>query len=443
AVRAGRPAPARRVTPGGRRRSRRAALASHQPRALAADIPRRRRARRHHGRSRIMRLIWVKVGGLWPVNTGGRIRSFPRLRELSCRHDATLVTTHAPAEDPQALAAALPRCEVVSVPWAPAKRGSARFALALARSWLSPLPVDLYKSRVPALGREVERRLAGHGVDLVVADFLLAAPNVAHLAAPPTVLFAHNVEHVIWQRMREVERRAWRRALLALESRKMRRYEARACASAQLTIAVSDADRRVLAAAAPDARVRAVPTGVDVDYFAPDGVAEVPGRLVFTGSMDWYPNEDGIAHFIEAVLPPVRRAGLTVVGRNPSARLRGAAAAAGVHVTGLVDDVRPHMAEAAVYVVPLRIGGGTRLKIFEALSMAKAVVSTAVGAEGLPLTPGRHFLQADDPAAFAEAVTSLLRNPARRHAIGVAGGGAVGGRRAGARGRDAYAKRQC
>src|SRR5206468_1255321 len=197
------------------------------------------------------------------------------------------------------------------------------------------------------------------------------------------------------------------------------------CAQARVTIAASDADRELLAAAAPGASVRAVPTGVDIDYFAPDGVAEVPGRLVFTGSMDWYPNEDGIAHFIEAVLPRIRRevpaAALTVVGRNPSARLRGAAAAAGVRVTGLVDDVRPQMAEAAVYVVPLRIGGGTRLKIFEALSMAKADVTTTVGAEGLRLAPGRHFLQADEPAGFAEAVTSLLRDAARRRAIGAAG----------------------
>ena len=383
-----------------------------------------------------MRLIWVKVGGLWPVNTGGRIRSFHMLRELSRRHAVTLLTTHGPSEDPRLLAAALPECEVVSIPWALAKRGSARFALALVRSWLSSLPVDLYKARVPALGREIERRLANERVDLIVADFLLATPNVTRSAAPPTVLFAHNVEHVIWQRLGEVERRAWRRILLSLESRKMRRYEARACAQARLTIAVSDADRELLAAAAPGASVRAVPTGVDIDYFAPDGVAEVPGRLVFTGSMDWYPNEDGIAHFIEAVLPRVRRevpaATLTVVGRNPSDRLRdagqevtlrGHAALARdvVRVTGLVDDVRPHMAEAAVYVVPLRIGGGTRLKIFEALSMAKAVVSTAVGAEGLPLAPGRHFLQADEPAAFAEAVTSLLRDSARRRAIGAAG----------------------
>jgi sugar transferase (PEP-CTERM/EpsH1 system associated) len=369
-------------------------------------------------------LIWVKVGGLWPVNTGGRIRSFHMLRELSRRHQVTLLTTHAPPENPGELAAALPGCDVVSVPWALAKRGSARFALALVRSWLSALPVDLYKARVPALGRELARRLERGGVDLVVADFLLAAPNVGRAAAP-TVLFAHNVEHVIWQRMRDVEGRGWRRALLGLESRKMRRYEARACERARLTIAVSDADCRLLAAAAPRARVQAVPTGVDVDYFAPDGVAEIPGRLVFTGSMDWYPNEDGIAHFIEAVLPRVRRqipaASLTVVGRNPSARLRAAAAAADVEVTGLVDDVRPHMADAAVYIVPLRIGGGTRLKIFEALSMAKAVVSTTVGAEGLPLTPGRHFLRADEPAEFAAAITSLLRDAARRRALGAEG----------------------
>ena len=372
-----------------------------------------------------MRLIWVKVGGLWPVNTGGRIRSFHMLRELSRRHHVSLLTTHAPSEDPQALAAALPECEVVSVPWALAKQGSARFALALMGSWLSPLPVDLYKARVPALRRELSRRLDGEKVDLIVADFLLAAPNVGHSASAPTVLFAHNVEHVIWQRMREVERRPWRRALLALESEKMRRYEAQACARARLTIAVSDADRRLLAAAAPSARVSAVPTGVDVDYFAPDGVAEAPDRLVFTGSMDWYPNEDGIQHFIGAVLPRIRRevptAALTVVGRNPSARLQALAAAAGVEVTGLVDDVRPHMTAAAVYVVPLRVGGGTRLKIFEALSMAKAVVSTTIGAEGLPLTPGRDYLSADEPAAFADAVIALLRDPARRRAIGAAG----------------------
>jgi len=112
---------------------------------------------------------------------------------------------------------------------------------------------------------------------------------------------------------------------------------------------------------------------------------------------------------------------LTVVGRSPRARLRAAARAADVRVTGTVADVRPHVAEAAVFVVPLRVGGGTRLKIFEALSMGKAVVSTTVGAEGLPLVPGEHYLRADEPADFARAVVALLRDPARRRRLGAAG----------------------
>jgi glycosyltransferase involved in cell wall biosynthesis len=164
---------------------------------------------------------------------------------------------------------------------------------------------------------------------------------------------------------------------------------------------------------------------VDTEYFKPEGSPESPSELVFTGSMDWVPNEDAILHFARAILPAVLRevpeASLTVVGRKPSARLRAAVAGLPVRVTGRVEDVRPYVSKAAVYVVPLRAGGGTRLKIFEALAMGKAVVSTTVGAEGLPLIPGEHFIGADDPALFAGAVVSLVRDPARRRALGAAG----------------------
>jgi len=210
-----------------------------------------------------------------------------------------------------------------------------------------------------------------------------------------------------------------------LEYRKMRRYEAQACSRARLTVAVSDVDRKLLAAEAPGATVCAIPTGVDTSYFMPNGTRERDTELVFTGSMDWYPNEDAILHFIDAILPRIRRevpgASLTVAGRHPTARLRAGAAVAGVRVTGTVDDVRPFVHEAAVFVVPLRVGGGTRLKIFEALAMSKAVVSTTVGAEGLPLIPEEHFLQADDPGDFAGHVVRLLRSPERRRAFGAAG----------------------
>jgi sugar transferase (PEP-CTERM/EpsH1 system associated) len=373
-----------------------------------------------------MRILWVKVGNLWPPNTGGRLRSFHIVSELARRHRVIVVTTRGPGEDPQDLASELSHCEeIVSVPYQAPKQGSAAFAGALLRSWLSPLPVDMWKWRVPAVKIAVDRLMAERKIDVCVADFLLAIGNVPRAGPAPVVFFSHNVEHMIWKRLCEAEKHPLRRALLEIEWRKMRRYERRACAQAKITVAVSDVDREILAANAPGAGVHTVPTGVDVSYFMPNGYREAQNTLVFTGSMDWVPNEDAIFYFLEKILPPVRReipgVTLSVVGRDPTPRLLAAAAAAGVRVTGTVADVRPYVAAGAVYIVPLRIGGGTRLKIFEALAMAKPVVSTAIGAEGLPLVPGEHFLQADDPSDFARAVVSLLRDPARRKALGMAG----------------------
>ena len=374
---------------------------------------------------RPLRILWVKVGGLWPPTTGGRLRSLHMIAELSQRHRVSLFTTRHPTDEPASLRARLSACErVEALPYALPKQGSAHFALAVARSWASPYPADLWRWRIPAVRARIRERLR-EGVDLCVADFLVAMPNLPSRTSTPVVLFEHNVEYMIWKRLYEVEKRPWRRALLALEWRKMRQYEARACARAGLTVVVSEADRSLLAGNAPGADIRAIGTGVDTSYFHPNGAVEAPARLVFTGSMDWYPNEDAILYFIAAILPEVRRKvpelSLAVVGRDPSARLRAACVAAGVEVTGTVVDVRPHVAEAAVYVVPLRIGGGTRLKIFEALAMGKAVVSTRIGAEGLPIVSGQHFLQADSPADFAQAVVTLLKDPDRRRTLGRAG----------------------
>jgi sugar transferase (PEP-CTERM/EpsH1 system associated) len=373
-----------------------------------------------------MRILWVKVGALWPLNSGGRIRSFNILKELSQHHSVVLLTTHGPTDDPEAVAAGLDFCErVVSLPYAAPKQGTLRFLREVASSWLSPLPVDVRKWRAPQLRQAVGRLLESGQVDLCVADFLTTAVNVPFGGPVPVVFFDHNVEHVIWKRLGRTERRPWRRLLLEMEWRKMRRWEARTCARATLTLAVSEQDRALLAETAPGANVSAIPTGVDTAYFTPNGRPELSTAIVFTGSMDWYPNEDAVLQFADAILPLIRRevpaASVTVVGRDPSPRLRAAAARAGLRLTGLVEDVRPYVAEAAVYVVPLRVGGGTRLKVFEALAMAKPVVSTTVGAEGLPLVPGEHFLRADDPAAFAQAVVSLLRDPDRRRSLGTAG----------------------
>jgi glycosyltransferase involved in cell wall biosynthesis len=194
-------------------------------------------------------------------------------------------------------------------------------------------------------------------------------------------------------------------------------------------LAVSDADRDTFLRLYPDSRVRpiwVIPTGVDTEYYTPPEESAVPvsePTLVFTGSMDWLPNEDAMRYFCRDILPLIRaeepRTRLSIVGRTPTAAVR-ALANEYIEVTGTVSDVRPFVRKAAVYVVPLRIGGGTRLKIFEAMAMGQAVVSTRVGAEGLPVVDDEHVLIADEPRAFANAVLSLLRDGARRRALGAA-----------------------
>ncbi|HEU5256000.1 MAG TPA: glycosyltransferase family 4 protein [Vicinamibacterales bacterium] len=381
-----------------------------------------------------MRILWVKMGGLWPATTGGRVRSLNTISELARGHQVTVITTHGNGDDPDGLTQQLAGCEqVISVPYAVPKRGSAAFVSAVASSWFSHYPVDLWKWRVPEVRRVVRDVLASGDVDLCVADFLFAAANVpmaprrdsGQAAGVPVLLFEHNVEYLIWQRLANLETTAWKRALFEMEWRKLRACEADACRRAALTVTVSDDDRRRLEELGAGIRAVPIPTGVDTRYFTPRRDAEVAGRLVFSGSMDWHPNEDAVCYFADEILPRIRAdipgASFTIVGRNPSARVRELAARPGIVVTGTLDDVRPSIAEGSVYVVPLRAGSGTRIKIFEALSMGKAVVSTSVGAEGLALESGRHFLAADTAHDFAQAVIRLLRDPARRRALGDAG----------------------
>lgn len=374
-----------------------------------------------------LRILWVKMGGLWPANSGGRLRSYHMINELSRDNELTVFTTHGADEKTYELRAHLPLCKRVnSRPFAPPKSSSKTFVLSLLASWFSRLPVDIYKYQLPELRREVESLLASGKFDLCIADFMTAVPNVPMSGCIPVVFFSHNVEYMIWRRLHDHEPSLIKRLLLSIEWRKMRRAEAQACNAALTTIAVSAEDAQELRLNSPNARINSVQTGVDVDYFKMDKeVVPDPFALVFSGSMDWLPNEDAMLYFMEEILPRIRQkfpqTTLTIVGRNPSERLRTIAEISKVEVSGTVPDIRPWTARAAVYIVPLRIGGGTRLKIYEALAMGMAVVSTTIGAEGLSLQEGVHLLRADTADAFAARVIDLLENPAQRKSLGMAG----------------------
>jgi glycosyltransferase involved in cell wall biosynthesis len=210
-----------------------------------------------------------------------------------------------------------------------------------------------------------------------------------------------------------------------LESRALQRAERRYVQLADYVLTVSENNRASFAPYVDPRRISVIPTGVDTEYFQPGvlsgPVPEQPDTMVFTGSMDWMPNEDGVAYFVAKILPLIRaqipEAVFWAVGRQPPRRLQ-ALASDSVVVTGAVEDIRPYLAKAALCVVPLRSGSGTRIKIFEAMAMGKAVISTTMGAEGLPVRHGENIILADDPADFTRQVIQLMRDPQRRARLG-------------------------
>ena len=372
-----------------------------------------------------MHILWIKTELLHPVDKGGRIRTYQMLRALSSQHEVTYLTLDDGTAAPDAVAKATEYCTRVEVvPFTPPAKGSPGFYAALIANLLSPLPYAVSRYEVPALRERLRTICRERNVDVVVCDFLAPSINVPDDLGVPVVLFQHNVEAMIWERYALVATHPLKKAYMGEQWRRMKRFEAAECRRVNSVVAVSTQDAEVFRRdygvhEAPD-----VPTGVDTDYFVrqPD-VPRVPGSMVFTGSMDWMPNEDGIAWFVEAILPRIRAAlpsaTLTIVGRNPTPKVKALhQPGAGVTVTGSVPDVRPYLASHQLFIVPLRVGGGTRLKIYEGMTMGLPTVSTTIGAEGLPVVDGEHLVLADDPASFAGACLALLNDAARSAVMG-------------------------
>jgi glycosyltransferase involved in cell wall biosynthesis len=262
---------------------------------------------------------------------------------------------------------------------------------------------------------------------------------------PLLVFDDHNCEYVLQQRAFETDSRRpgspgaqgsvraqgrrWMRAAYSyVQWQRLHSYERRACLTADRVVAVSESDAEALRRLDPGLDPVVVPNGVDMGFYTevipPLEAGQGPGEsdLVFTGKMDFRPNVDAVLWFAQEVLPLIRQDAsevrFWVVGMNPHTRLASLADDPAVELTGWVEDVRPYIAEAAVYVIPLRIGGGTRLKVLEAMAMGKAIVSTALGCEGFDLVPDQELIIADAPDQFAAAVLALLRDPERRGRLG-------------------------
>lgn len=364
-----------------------------------------------------VKILWLKTELLHPVDKGGKIRTYQMLKQLKKDHQITYLTLDGGESEPGAIDKAWEYAdELITVPHDTSKKFTLQFYVELANNLRSKLPYALEKYRSAEMSRKIQALAKQANFDVVVCDFLTPSVNMPRKLEIPALLFQHNVEAMIWRRHFEVAQSAPKKAFMKMQWRRMFDYEKNSLTHFDWVVAVSREDADMMREHYGIENVGDIPTGVDFDYFKPQRKADAENfNLVFTGSMDWLPNEDAISWFTAEIFPLIRQkipqATLTVVGRDPFPSLVELSKRdPSIKVTGRVPDVRPYMEDASVYVVPMRIGGGTRLKIYEALAMELPVVSTAVGAEGLPLENDKEIFLRDTPEEFAETVVGLLRD---------------------------------
>lgn len=376
-----------------------------------------------------MRILYVSQIIPYPPHGGVLQRGYNLLRELAREHDVHLLAFHHPDElhsgEPlqracEALASFCREVEYFEL-WP--KRSALHKFLALGLAALHPLPFSVLAQRNETLSRRIAGLCGGaNPPDILHLDTVALAPYAAGCGHVPAVLTHHNIESRLMERRAAHERGTLQRFYVEAQARRLRRYELDVCGQFPLNITVSAADASLLEEICPGARTCVVPNGVDTDYFQPRRSAETPA-VVFTGGMNMFANRDAVEWFlgdiwplVKAKVPGVR---FFAIGQRPSQRVLDAARHdEAVVAPGHVADVRPWVAQAAVYVVPMRVGGGTRLKVLDAMAQGKAIVTTSLGAEGIEASNDAHFILADDARSFAATVVDLIGRPDRRREMG-------------------------
>lgn len=371
-----------------------------------------------------MRLLVVSRAFPYPTTNGYSIRTWGVLRGLAANgHEIHLLSFGETAEIDVHAVELRRVCRTVEVvPHVPDNLSSGRNYFRRLGGLLSELPYAAIRYRSQAMKVRIEAWLHHHTVDAVLCDTPFPLASFPAVLPIPFILNNHNIEHVILQRYLAHERNPARRAYAQLEWSKLRRWERQAWSRADLVLVCSEHDRLATEELCPGTPVAVVPNVVDVDSYVPDPYSN-GSTVLYAGGMDWYPNRDAVQYFVSTILPELRRhipgVRFVVAGRTPSEKFRRRFShVPGVEFTGTVPDLRPEISRATVCVVPLRIGSGTRLKILEAAAMAKPIVSTTVGVEGLDFVDGHDILIADRPAEFAAKIADLLRNPAQRESLG-------------------------
>lgn len=372
-----------------------------------------------------MRILFLTPYLPYPPAGGGRIRIYSLLQELAVRHEVHLLAFRWSADDDQAAEKMRAVCaDVQAIPITARQRRENKRREQL-RSLLSRSAYQHTLFYSQAMQAAIDATLHQAEFDLIhVENSQMGYYDLS--ATIPRVLDMHDVVYKVLQRTYQKERLSIRKLYSWLEWRKFRRDELAICSGFSTCVTVSDYDTSFLAPYLPTTRFTVVPNGVNTRFFTDLGPSTSDDPvLLFTGTMDYYPNTEAVTTFAQQVWPLVRArapaAQFYIVGKNPSPAVQALAADPSIVVTGYVDDTRDYYRRASVFVAPIRIAGGTRLKILEAMAMGRPVVSTSVGAEGIAVSPGENIVLADEPATFADAVVTLLGDPAGRARLAAAG----------------------
>lgn len=363
----------------------------------------------------------------YPPHGGAAQRNFNLLRQIAKNHTVHLVTfyqqklkqSEAEIQEGQSLFRSF--CKEVHLFRIPSEYSRLRWYGLLFFNLFSTKPYSDWKFRTAEMAVEIRRQIAMHRFDVVHVDTIALARYRDCLGDIPAIMHHHNIESTLMLRRAANEKNPFVKAYLYLQGRKLRRLEIRAAGDYQGNITVSELDKQELQTYCPGARVSVVPNGTDTEYFQPRP-SETNCGMIYAGGMTWYPNRDAMIWFCQEIFPLIAakaaQAEMKVIGRFPPAEVQAAAEREpGIKAMGWVDDIRDHVANAAVYVVPIRVGGGTRLKILDAMAMGKAIVSTTVGAEGIETTDGENILIADTPEQFAKNVLRLFSDDTLRRKL--------------------------
>lgn len=360
----------------------------------------------------------------YPLNTGKRIRSYNLISRLAKTNELRYMAYGTPDSESFAVFDR-ERMNPIAVQRVLPPKSGPMFYLRLLRNLFSLKPYIVTSHYSQEFESAMWDILNDWKPDIILCEWTPYAAFVSNVDDFKKVVVAHNIETTIWQRYYQTERQPFKRWYIGRQVGKVSLFERHVFNWVDGATAVSAPEAETIKKVAPDLDIEVVDNGVDLKFFTGDGSEEDIDELVFTGSMDWRPNQDAVLYFVDEIFPRLRELypdiKATIVGRNPPAFIKELERIDGITVTGTVDDVRPYMRKAAIYIVPLRIGGGSRLKILEAFAMKKAVVSTTVGAEGLNTAEQKELLIADDVEQFVAAVTRLREDQSLRQNLGEAG----------------------